>query len=573
MYDRQITKTRQQSLSRQVIFLQKWNHFSIPFAIMDDHDKLVSYNQAFESLLTGLGKDKNITDYLQVVPNQSDPNLLMAKITGKDYLVIKKQIKQNENLLVGIETSGVTDLLEALNDLKRHKYELEAVFEHSYDGIYLTNREGVTIRTNAAIERITGIPKHYYLGKNVKDLVRRGILKNSVTEEALKKKKTVSFVQKNYIGNITLLTGTPVLDSQGNIDMIVTNIRDLTDLNRIQAEQIDYLKDHEFQTEAPQPKNEYEEKYGIVVQSEQMLAIFETAKRIANFDATILILGETGVGKDVLTNFIYENSDRVKTGKLIKVNCGAIPPELLESELFGYEAGAFTGANRNGKPGMFELANGGTLFLDEVAELPLKLQVKLLRVLQEGEIQRVGGTKPKKVDVHIIAATNRNLYEMVVQGEFREDLYYRLNVIPIHIPPLRERREDILPLIHLFLKTYNQKYQLYKEFDYELIDFLTVYDWPGNIRELSNLIERLVVTVYQDKIGIDHLPKEYRFSEIVGRQTQLSLKEAVEDIERRLLRQAAKKYQNTYEIARALQTSQPTVVRKLKKYNIKVKNE
>lgn len=221
---------------------------------MDDHDKLVSYNQAFESLLTGLGKDKNITDYLQVVPNQSDPNLLMAKITGKDYLVIKKQIKQNENLLVGIETSGVTDLLEALNDLKRHKYELEAVFEHSYDGIYLTNREGVTIRTNAAIERITGIPKHYYLGKNVKDLVRRGILKNSVTEEALKKKKTVSFVQKNYIGNITLLTGTPVLDSQGNIDMIVTNIRDLTDLNRIQAEQIDYLKDHEFQTEAPQPK-------------------------------------------------------------------------------------------------------------------------------------------------------------------------------------------------------------------------------------------------------------------------------------------------------------------------------
>lgn len=175
-------------------------------------------------------------------------------------------------------------MLEALNDLKRHKYELEAVFEHSYDDIYLTNREGVTIRTNAAIERITGIPKHYYLGKNVKDLVRRGILKNSVTEEALKKKKAVSFVQKNYIGNITLLTGTPVLDSQGNIDMIVTNIRDLTDLNRIQAKQIDYLKDHEFQTEAPQPKNEYEEKYGIVVQSEQMLAIFETAKRIANFE-------------------------------------------------------------------------------------------------------------------------------------------------------------------------------------------------------------------------------------------------------------------------------------------------
>lgn len=540
---------------------------------MDDYDKLVSYNEAFESLLKELGEDKNITDLLQVVPKQSDSNLLMAKITEKDYLFIKKQIKQNKNLLIGIETSGISNLLDVLDDLEQTKHELEAVFEHSYDGIYLTNREGVTVRTNAAIERITGIPKQYYLGKNVKNLMERGILKNSVTEEALKKKKIVSFVQKNYIGNITLLTGTPVLDSQGNIDMVVTNIRDLTDLNRIQAEQIDYLTDHEFKLKPSQPKNEYEEKYGIVVQSEQMLTIFETAKRIANFDATILILGETGVGKDVLTNFIYENSDRANTGKLIKVNCGAIPKELLESELFGYEAGAFTGANRNGKPGMFELANGGILFLDEVAELPLNLQVKLLRVLQEGEIQRVGGTKTKKVDVHIISATNRNLHDMVARGEFREDLYYRLNVIPIHIPPLRDRREDILPLIHLFLKTYNQKYQLYKEFDYELIDFLTLYDWPGNIRELSNLIERLVVTIYQDKIGIDHLPKEYRASEIVGRQTQLSLKKAVEDVERKLLCQAAKKYQNTYEIARALKTSQPTVVRKLKKYNIKVKNE
>lgn len=540
---------------------------------MDDYDKLVSYNEAFESLLKELGEDKNITDLLQVVPKQSDSNLLMAKITEKDYLFIKKQIKQNKNLLIGIETSGISNLLDVLDDLEQTKHELEVVFEHSYDGIYLTNREGVTVRTNAAIERITGIPKQYYLGKNVKNLMERGILKNSVTEEALKKKKIVSFVQKNYIGNITLLTGTPVLDSQGNIDMVVTNIRDLTDLNRIQAEQIDYLTDHEFKLKPSQPKNEYEEKYGIVVQSEQMLTIFETAKRIANFDATILILGETGVGKDVLTNFIYENSDRANTGKLIKVNCGAIPKELLESELFGYEAGAFTGANRNGKPGMFELANGGILFLDEVAELPLNLQVKLLRVLQEGEIQRVGGTKTKKVDVHIISATNRNLHDMVARGEFREDLYYRLNVIPIHIPPLRDRREDILPLIHLFLKTYNQKYQLYKEFDYELIDFLTLYDWPGNIRELSNLIERLVVTIYQDKIGIDHLPKEYRASEIVGRQTQLSLKKAVEDVERKLLCQAAKKYQNTYEIARALKTSQPTVVRKLKKYNIKVKNE
>ncbi len=302
-----------------------------------------------------------------------------------------------------------------------------------------------------------------------------------------------------------------------------------------------------------------------------MKSIFQQAKRVANFDATILILGETGVGKDVLANFIYNQSSRKEKGKLIKVNCGAIPPELLESELFGYEAGAFTGANKSGKPGMFELANNGILFLDEIGELPLNLQVKLLRVLQEGEIQKIGSTKIKKVNVQIIAATNRNLHEMVTRGEFREDLYYRLNVIPLYIPPLRERRDEILPLIHHFLSKFNQKYLLNKEFNYEVIDFLISYNWPGNIRELANLIERLVVTTPENEIKIEHMPPEYKNSVHVNTNQQISLKEAVEETERKILERAAKKYRNTYEIAKALRTSQPTVVRKLKKYNIKPK--
>lgn len=549
------------------------NQFPFPSVITNENGEILSYNELFREQCN-LNIGQQLSEFIAMIPYQTDENLLFGTINEHEYLFLKSNINDDQYLFIGMQSDGITDLINRLEETKIQKEQLEVIFEHSYDGLYLTNKDGLTIKTNAAIERITGIPKEYYIGKNVNNLMKRGILKNSVTIEALRKKETVSYVQKSYQGNITLLTGVPVLDQQGNIEMVVTNIRDLTDLNRIQAENSNYFnRDHSQQENELRDLSKYEEEFGIIVQSESMTTIYETAKRIAKFDATILILGETGVGKDVLTNYIFQNSHRVKTGKLIKVNCGAIPPDLLESELFGYEAGAFTGANRQGKPGMFELANKGTIFLDEIGELPLNLQVKLLRILQEGEIQRVGATKPKKIDVHIIAATNRNLHDMVDRGEFREDLYYRLNVIPIHLPPLRERREDIFPLIHLFLKKYNQKYQLHKEFDYELIDFLTEYDWPGNIRELSNLIERLVVTTQQDRIFIHHLPNEYQSSIIGVHQRQTSLKEAVEHIEKKMLMNAVKKYQNTYEIAKALQTSQPTVVRKLKKYNIKVKSE
>lgn len=312
---------------------------------------------------------------------------------------------------------------------------------------------------------------------------------------------------------------------------------------------------------------------GIVTKSEEMKLIYDTAQRVANIDATVLILGETGVGKDVLANYIYANSLRAKEGEFIKVNCGAIPAELLESELFGYEKGAFTGASSEGKPGLFELADKGMIFLDEIGELSLNLQVKLLRVLQEGEIQRIGGSRPKKVNVRIISATNRDLKEMVDRGKFREDLYYRLNVIPIHIPPLRERRADILPLTKLYLEKMNEKYQLNKELDYSLKSFFMSYNWPGNVRELSNLIERLVVTTREDRIFLDDLPSEYLNSENYTSDKILSLKEAVENAERKVLSLAAEKYSNTYEIAKALDSSQPTIVRKLKKYNIEINHK
>ncbi|UOQ94606.1 sigma 54-interacting transcriptional regulator [Halobacillus shinanisalinarum] len=480
----------------------------------------------------------------------------------------------NDVLLIGTETSELSALINENKELKKLTRELDAIIENSYDGIYITDHTGVTWKTNSAIERITGIPKEYYIGKHVDTLIKRGILKSSVTPKVVKQRRTVSLVQDNYAGKETLITGTPVFNEEGDVEKVVTNIRDLSDLNELQAElsKVNELND-KYKRELALLKNKSDRLDGIVVNSERMKMIYDTADRIADVDATVLILGQTGVGKDILAKHIFTNSMRSKEGEFIKINCGAIPPDLLESELFGYDGGAFTGANRQGKPGMFEVADKGVLFLDEIGELPLMLQVKLLRVLQENEIQRIGGTKPRKIDVRIIAATNRNLKDMVEKGDFREDLYYRLNVLPISIPPLKDRRDDILPLIQTFLKQANEKYHMTKMIDSKLKDFFFTYDWPGNLRELSNLIERLVVTTPKDIIKMENLPSEYSESNetAISPTPIVSLKEAAEMAEAKVLRLAVEKYPNTYEMAKALDTSQPTIVRKLKKYNLNCK--
>jgi transcriptional regulator with PAS, ATPase and Fis domain len=303
-----------------------------------------------------------------------------------------------------------------------------------------------------------------------------------------------------------------------------------------------------------------------------MKKVFDFAARVAQVDSTVLITGESGSGKEIVAKTIHKLSKR-KDGPLIQINCGAIPENLLESELFGYEPGAFTGASKEGKLGMFELAENGTLFLDEIGELPLNLQVKLLRVLQEREIVRVGGIKPKKINVRIIAATNKDLEKMVEKGMFREDLYYRLNVVRIKIPPLRERKTDIPPLIQHFLRKFNEKYEMNKKISPEVIERLIAYDWPGNVRELENLIERLVVIVIEDIIELKHLP-DYLQASINSDHFQVSvsgiipLKKASEDLEKQLISKALQKYGSTRKAAQILEVDQATIVRKAKKYNI-----
>ncbi|WP_257141103.1 sigma-54-dependent Fis family transcriptional regulator [Bacillus sp. AFS015802] len=472
------------------------------------------------------------------------------------------------------ELSELEQVTQELKELRTLNRELEAIIESSYDVIYITDKNGVTLKTNSAIERITGIPKQYYIGKSVDALMKRGILKSSVTQKVIEQKRSVSTIQYNYSGKETLITGNPVINDDGEIEKVVTNIRDLSELNELQTalKKANELNDS-YKKEIERLKGVTKRDGDVVIASHQMKLIYEMAERIADVDATVLILGETGVGKDVLAKFIYSQSIRAKQGEFIKLNCGAIPPDLLESELFGYEGGAFTGANAKGKQGMLELADNGILFLDEVGELSLALQVKLLRTLQEKEIRRVGATKSKKVNVRIIAATNRNLKEMVQNGEFREDLYYRLNVIPIAIPPLKGRRDDILPLIQLFLQQTNHKYGKDKTIDVKLNDFFYRYNWPGNVRELSNLIERMVLTTQGQELTVRDLPIEYKESNnssLVFTEL-MTLKEAVEIAEEKVLSLAVNTCHTTYEIAEALGTSQPTIVRKLKKYKLKIK--
>ena len=552
----------------QIRLLKEW---TFPAIFLDDEGRVIEWSEFFKQ---HVGRNKEtLSDLFDEWKYLDNEGMATAHVGENRYVfILVMRLESGERMYVGCQNSYLDHVMDDMREIEKMNRALDAIIENSYDGIYITDPDGVTIYTNPAIERITGIPKEYYIGKSVNQLIKRGILNDSVTHKVVKQKRTVSVVQDNFAGKETLITGSPVFNGDGEIEQVVTNIRDLSDLNELM---------HEL-TKVNELNNQYKQEIeklrkitnqdGVVFVSEKMRKIYEIADRVSDIDATVLILGETGVGKDVLARNIYNKSVRSKKGEFVKINCGAIPADLLESELFGYEGGAFTGANHKGKPGMFEMADSGMLFLDEVGELPLQLQVKLLRALQEREIQRIGGTKPKKIDVRIIAATNRNLLDMVKAGEFREDLYYRLNVIPIMIPPLRERREDILALSDLFLTKANDQYKLTKKIDSKLKDYFFQYDWPGNVRELINVVERLVVLTNGSTLTVSDLPEEYQHENRSqsSQGASLTLKEAVEGAEKEILTKAAQTYQTTYEIAEALDSSQPTIVRKLKKYGLKV---
>lgn len=311
----------------------------------------------------------------------------------------------------------------------------------------------------------------------------------------------------------------------------------------------------------------------IVARSEKMKELVRASLQVSKVDCIVLLMGESGTGKEVLAKIIHENSNR--PGSFIKVNCGAIPDALLESELFGYEEGAFTGAKKGGNPGKFELAHRGTILLDEIGDLPLHLQVKMLRVIQDKEVIRVGGHKNKKVDVKVIAATNKELLQMVKEGKFREDLFYRLNVVPLKIPPLRERKEDIMPLIYFFKKKFEKKYNTKRNCSSEVVQIFISYDWPGNVRELENITERIyIISSLNEIITPEILIRDYintnmhRHCGAISVNSLTTLSSGVEEVERKLITMALSKFKTLRKVALALGVDESTISRKIRKLNI-----
>lgn len=465
-----------------------------------------------------------------------------------------------------MENKGLSEKLQ----IKTNR--LYDIIECSYDGIYITDGEANTIFLNKSYEKITGMKRKEMLTKNMKCLEKNGFISKSATLMVLKSRDSVTIEQKFKTGKKVVVSSNPIFDDKGNIIMVVTNVRDVTELYELK-EQLKKNKEltEKYYSQVEVMRNQLLNFSDIVAKDEKMLNILEMVRKVAKLDTTILLLGETGVGKERIAKYVHKNSKRSQKS-FIKIDCGAIPYNLIESELFGYEKGAFTGANKEGKIGLFEVADLGTIFLDEVGELPLDMQVKLLRVLQEGEIKRVGGNNTIKVDVRIIAATNRNLEEMIKNKTFREDLYYRLNVVPIRILPLRERTGDIEPLIDHFLSVFNKKYDFSKSITCGAIDSLKAYAWPGNVRELKNIVERAIIMSPGDKILRSDIPINEAWSnrcELKFIDKKVNMKEEVEKLEEQLIENAFAKYGNVRDAAAELGINASTLVRKRKRYKNK----
>lgn len=393
-----------------------------------------------------------------------------------------------------------------LTEELRNKYEnldFKQIIKNSYDSIFVTDKLGNILLINAATAKLFGLPPEEVEGKNVKELIKKGVYNHSTALEAAESRSVVTELVKVSNGINLMSTSTPVLDENGEVIMVVTNTRD-NDLvnNYIAALEKEKEKANRYKSAIEYLHEKDLEQKAVVAESEKMRQIIQTAKTIAKTDSTVILFGESGTGKEVIAKYIHKHSLRAKE-PFIPVNCAAIPSQLLESEFFGYVKGAFTDANSQGKPGLFEIADKGTMLLDELGELPLSMQAKLLRVLETGEVQRLGSTKSYKMNVRLIAATNRDLKAMINENRFRSDLYYRLNVIPLYLPPLRERPEDIIAMANKFLQEYNRKYGLNRRLSSKTIETLISYKWPGNIRELKNVIERLTITSSSDELNFE----------------------------------------------------------------------
>lgn len=453
----------------------------------------------------------------------------------------------------------------------KNSVDFEDICNHLIDSIYITDGEGTTLYVNQKYLELGNLRLEEIIGRNIFDInEEEDIYTNGVLPTVIKTKKPAETIGTLTRTNKKLyVTGIPIFDQDGNIKYAIAHQKDIERLEELQdnlatlriaynqeSAELEYLRQRQI------------DNIDIIVESDNMKEAFSTISAIADTDVTVLITGESGTGKEVLSDAIYKNSNR-NGQPFIKINCSAIPANLLESELFGYEPGAFTGANQNGKTGLIEIANEGVLLLDEIGDMPLELQAKMLRVLQEQQITKIGGKSPIKLDIRFIAATNKDLKKEIEKGNFREDLYYRLNVVPIHLEPLRNRQKDLGPLMDGLLKKYNAKYNKDIIMTMGASQLLQEYEWPGNIRELKNIIERMVVVNKTGVIDVELVSSvlnlKYTYTENAEPYT---LKEAVEDLEKRLILKSIDANGSKRKAAAALGVDHSTLIKKCQRYGI-----
>jgi len=467
--------------------------------------------------------------------------------------------------------------------------------------IHIIDSAGIIIFVNKAWSKVYNLKREFAVGRHIEEIISKylkyflTINETNITDDEMSKytyqhfdevssqslatrvlteRKKMSMVSSTPEDSKVLVTSTPIFNGKNEIEYVFTLVQDLTKISDLKEVLDAEVEKNKILCKKLKFYKSEQNNSTIIGNSKVLSEIKNLIPVVAKTDASILILGESGVGKEVLAKEIYTNSLR-KDKPFITINCAAIPENLLESEMFGYEKGAFTGAVKS-KAGLFELANGGTILLDEIGTMPLNLQPKLLRVLQENEFMRVGGTQKIPLDVRIISATNENLFTLIKTGEFRQDLYYRLNVIPIKIPPLRDRKEDIKLICLKFLDDFNKKYGKNKVFNEKSLFTLEQYEWPGNIRELKNAIERLVIIGEKNVITSNQVLyitkpdgiEQFEPDDYIEINENLSLKEAVQSLEKKMITDALAKYKTTYKAAEALKTTQPTIVRKAKMLGI-----
>jgi len=495
----------------------------------------------------------------------------VSSLAGNEEHDILGQLKEGYVIILQNQ-SFFSSIIQKLNNVHFQEERYEEILDTYSDGIFITKADGTALFSNSRYEEITCIDHDNIIGKSVYAMESKGLFTPLVTPKILETKRDYTVFQAFKSGNHAVISGSPIYDTLGNTIMILICVTPLTN-----DQLIGISKEFFKPSSKPRVGLNQDKLIDVIAESDEMRQVVQDILKIAHYDVPILILGESGTGKEVFSSILHASSKR-RFCPFIKVNCSAISPTLLDAELFGYEAGAFTGASPKGKAGLFETADNGTLLLDEIGDMPLDTQAKILRVVQDGEVYRVGGWKPVKVNTRIIAATNKNLKKMVADGTFRNDLYYRLNVISVYLPPLRKRNRDIAPLLLHYCYIFNKKYGTNKAFSQELIDILSEYSWPGNVRELRNLVERMFILCMDDVFYPDHFYKtciekdQESGYDACGCDIMVKgippLDASVKALEKIIVTRAMAETGNTRKAADLLGVSQSTVMRKIKDYSI-----